>query len=169
MIKILASLCFTTAALAGCADPTTDSAPGDRDGLAEGAKADGPDVCHLYGFYDDGVCDLDCAQPDGDCAGAVVVRWQHDGGSAIVTHGQKVILQLGSPSPGRWQVTAVDRTLGQPESLWVPNLEQFTWTTDWLRIAEPLGGTHVVHLAYMLPGEPAPLGTFTIALDVRPS
>jgi hypothetical protein len=36
-----------------------------------GAKADGQDLCELYGWYDDAVCDEFCPEPDPDC-GAVV-------------------------------------------------------------------------------------------------
>jgi len=164
------STLLVTFGLVACATEDAPHAAAERDGSGESSsKADGADVCAVNGFYADVICDQDCAMPDPDCDNAIVVRARHDRSSVIVTHGQRVIIQLASSVAGAWRVASVDRTLGQPTTIWAPNVDQLTWSTDSLAFFEPDGGVHEITLEYRRPGESVARGSFTVLLDVRPA
>lgn len=62
----LSALLATT--LVACVDDAGAPAPSKEDAAAQGGKTDaGFDVCELWGWYGDDVCDGFCPDPDPDC------------------------------------------------------------------------------------------------------
>jgi hypothetical protein len=156
--SILASL-----ALTAC---TSDALEADRtrDQAADG-KADGNnDICEAQRWYGDGYCDTPyCRNPDPDCAGAIVLSFEHDGTEVIIGKGTDAIVQL-SATVGAWEVTSVDRTLGQPQTMRVePGFFQFRWKTAGL--FETVG-LHPVEIS-LLDSRGAVISDYRFTLDIR--
>jgi hypothetical protein len=68
MSKLFSMMMVFTALLAGCTTeaPTKEEL---RDTHARHGGDDCEDVCEVYGWYSDGVCDEFCPRPDPDCGG----------------------------------------------------------------------------------------------------
>jgi hypothetical protein len=162
LLRLSIFACLST--LVACADsPPQD---GGSRGQAAAGKADGNnDVCAAQGWYGDGYCDQPyCRNPDPDCGNAVILSFQHDGGTYPVGKGSDVIVQLSSSSSARWVVALVDRTLGAPEAMDVGGgFQQFRWHTAGFLDTT---GLHTVQLELRSPlGEL--LSDYTFTADVR--